>query len=246
MDLFNVKEHFWSESMLNFQCFLFTHQHRKYMKNQGKVHAADILLPSPTGSSVQVYHDYQRVAFKLYPGNGHATENAPHPRRTQVTTSVPDVVPNNHGPCYNMKEGAQRNSTWMMDSSSQVFSGTEDNSTDPHETLTESSTLTFVDAHTTEDSAENHSLHGVGMVYLKEFVLIDDDDDGDMSLREKTVTDLSVMDGRAADLVCRRLFSSSSGSVSDGKLESPAPDGPPPEETQTKQDKKRCCLCSIL
>lgn len=27
--VFNVKEHFWSESVLNFQFFLFTHQHRK-------------------------------------------------------------------------------------------------------------------------------------------------------------------------------------------------------------------------
>lgn len=215
--------------------------------NQGKVGTPGVLLPSPTGSScLQVYHDYQRVAFKTYAGNGHATENGSHTRRTQVTTSAPDVVPNNRGLGYNVKEGTQRNYTWMMDSSSQACSGTEDNSTDPHETLTESSTLTFVDAHTTEDSSENRSLHGVGMVYLKEFVLIDDDDDGDMSLREKTVTDLSVMDGRAADLVCRRLFSSSSGSVSDGKVDSPTPDGPPPEETQTKQDKKRCCLCSIL
>lgn len=192
------------------------------MKNQGKGGAAGVLLPSPTGG-VQVYHDYQRVSFKSCPGNGHA-----------AAPPAPDVVPN-------------RGSAWMwVDSSSQAYSGVEDNSTDPQETLTESSTLTFVDAHTTEDSAESHSLHGVGTAYLKEFVLIDDDDDGDMSLREKTVTDLSVMDGRAADLVCRRLFSSSSGSVSDGKVESPAPDGPGPEDVQTKQDKRRCCLCSIL
>lgn len=207
------------------------------MKKQGKGGPAGILLPSPTGSSsVQVYHDYQRVAFKMCPGNGHAAENGSHTRREQLAASVPDVVPNSHGPCYNVKEGAARKSSWMMDSSSQA------ESTDPHETLTESSTLTFVDAHSTEESS---SLHGVGMVYLKEFVLIDDDDDGDMSLREKTVTDMSVMGGGAADLVCRRLFSSSSGSVSDGKVESPAPD-PRPEETRTTPDKTRCCLCSIL
>lgn len=203
------------------------------MKNQGKGGPAGVLLPSPSGSSggVQLYHDYQRVAFKMYPGNGHATENGSHPRREQL------------GLCYSVREGAGRNSSWTVDPSSQAYSGAEENSTDPHETLTESSTLTFVDAHTTEESS---SLHGVGMVYLKEFVLIDDDDDGDMSLREKTVTDMSVMDGGAADLVCRRLFSSSSASVSDGKVESPAPDDPRPEESRTTPEKTRCCLCSIL
>lgn len=203
----------------------------KNMKNQGKGGGAGVLLPSPTGG-VQVYHDYQRVSFKTYPGNGHAPAPAPPPS---------DGVPSSRGPC------PQVGSSWMaVDSGGHAYSGAEDNSTDPQETLTESSTLTFVDAHTTEDSAESHSLHGAGTAYLKEFVLIDDDDDGDMSLREKTVADMSAMDARAADLVCRRLFSSSSGSVSDGKVESPAPDGPGPEDVQTKQDKRRCCLCSVL
>uniref|UniRef100_A0A8C3G615 Uncharacterized protein n=1 Tax=Cyclopterus lumpus TaxID=8103 RepID=A0A8C3G615_CYCLU len=128
----------------------------------------------------------------------------------------------------------------------QAYSGPEDNSTDPHETLTETSTLTFVDVHNLEDSAENYSLHGLGMVYLKEFVLIDDDDDGDMSLREKTVTDLSVMDGKAADLVCGRLLSTSSGSVSECKEECAAHEVPPPEEVETAHEKKRCCFCTVL
>uniref|UniRef100_A0A3Q0RRP6 Uncharacterized protein n=1 Tax=Amphilophus citrinellus TaxID=61819 RepID=A0A3Q0RRP6_AMPCI len=143
-------------------------------------------------------------------------------------------------------EIAHRSSMWMMDSSSQAYSGPEDNSTDPHETLTETSTLTFVDAHTMEESTENHSLHGVGIVYFKEFVLIDDDEDGDMSLREKTVTDMSVMDGKAADLVCSRLLSTSSGSMSECKEESSAPSAPPPEEAETTHKKKSCCFCTLL
>lgn len=199
------------------------------MKKQDRGGPDGTLLSSPTGgSSVQVYQDYQRVAFKAFPGNGHATENGSHPRRGQP--GVPDVVPNSHGP---------RTSSWVLESSSQA----EGNSTDPHDTLTESSTLTFVDAHTTEDSG---SLQGLGTVPLKEFVLIDDDDDGDMSLREKTVTDLLGMGGGAAELVCRRLFSSSSGSVSEGKVESPAPGGPRPEDGPGTGDRTHCCLCSIL
>lgn len=208
------------------------------MKKQGKSDTASIPLSSPTGSvSVQVYHDYQKVAFQMYPGNGHATENGSYGGRDQV--SVPDIIAQSQSPCYGMKD--QGNSTWMIN-----YSGPEDNSTDPHETLTETSTLTFVDAHVLENSGENHSLHGVEMVYLKEFVLIDDDDDGDMSLREKTVTDMSVMDGRAADLVCGRLLSTSSCSVSDCKAESPAPRAPPPEGAEAACEEKRCCSCAIL
>lgn len=218
------------------------------MKKQGKGDTASIPLSSPTGSSsVQVYHDYQKVAITMHPGNGHATENGSRNGRDQVTSRMPDYISKSQDQRYTMKEESlYRNSMWMMDSSSQVYSGQEDNSTDPHECLTDTSTLTFVDARTTEDSAESHSLHGVTMVYLKEFVLIDDDDDGDMSLREKTVTDLSVMDGRAADLVCGRLFSTSSGSVSECKEESAAPEAPPPEEIKTAHETRRCCVCTIL
>uniref|UniRef100_A0A8C5H7D0 Uncharacterized protein n=1 Tax=Gouania willdenowi TaxID=441366 RepID=A0A8C5H7D0_GOUWI len=143
----------------------------------------------------------------------------------------------------NRKEEA---APWVMDSSSLAYSGPEDNSTDPHETMTETSTLTFVDAHTLDDSVDNHSLPGVGMVYLKEFVLIDDDDDGDMSLREKTVHDLSVMDGRAAELVCGRMLSTSSCSLSECKVEPPLSEAPPPEGAESTNRRKHCCSCTIL
>ncbi|KAG7239966.1 hypothetical protein INR49_028128 [Caranx melampygus] len=53
---------------------------------------ATIPLSSPTGSSsVRVYHDCQKVAFKMYPGNGHATENGAHNRR-DITGKMPDIV----------------------------------------------------------------------------------------------------------------------------------------------------------
>lgn len=191
--------------------------------------AACIPLSSPAGgSSVQDHHDYQKVAFKMHAGNGPAAESRPRSRRGG-SSSVPDLVPD-----------AQRD-TWLTDAGSGCGSGSGlDDNTEPQETLTESSTLTFVDANVTEDSAENHGLQGVQLVYLKEFVLIDDDDDGDMSLREKTVTDLSVMDGRAAELVCGRPLSASSGSVTEEK-EEPRPEGSPAEEKQ-----RRCCSCFIL
>ncbi|XP_055367697.1 paralemmin-2 isoform X2 [Betta splendens] len=160
---------------------------------------------------------------------------------------MPDVISSSQDHLYGMKdEGVPRNSMWMLDSSSQVYSGPEDNSTDPHDTLTESSTLTFVDAQPTDESAENHSLQGAGMVYLKEFVLIDDDDDGDMSLREKTVTDLSNTDGKAAELVCGRLLSTSSGTVSESREENSAPRASPPKEAEAAHKNNRCCFCTLL
>ncbi|XP_053277151.1 paralemmin-2 isoform X1 [Pleuronectes platessa] len=216
------------------------------MKKQGKDDTAFIPLSSPTGSgSLQIYHDYQKVAFTMYPGNANATENGSHNQRDKVASKMPDYVSKSQDRKY-QDESVNRNSMWVMESSSQAFSGPEDNSTDPHETLTETSTLTFVDAHTMEDLTENHSLHGMGIVYLKEFVLIDDDDDGDMSLREKTVTDLTVMDGKAADLVCGRLLSTSTGSLSECKEESAAPEAPPSKEVKTGHETRRCCLCTLL
>ncbi|XP_029296581.1 paralemmin-2 [Cottoperca gobio] len=213
---------------------------------QRKGNASVRLSPPAGGSGVQVHHDYESVAVTMHSGNGHAiTENGSHSRRdgpAGKTSSVPDLISNGPDERSSLRDGSQRNSSWMMDSSSQAYSGPEDNSTDPHEALTETSTLTFVDVH---ESAENYSLHGVETVHLKEFVLIDDDDDGDMSLREKTVTDLSVMDGKAAELVCERLLSTSSGSLSESEDESPAPDAPSHEEVETAREKRRCCLCTV-
>ncbi|KAF3696159.1 Paralemmin-2 Precursor [Channa argus] len=186
---------------------------------------------------LQGYHDYQKVAFDMYPRNGHATENNCHSKTVGLDAKMPDVTSNDS---LN-DESFHRNSMWMLDSSSQACSGLEDNSTDPPETLTESSTLTFVD--TIEESAENR---GLRMVYLKEFVLIDDDDDGDMSLREKTVTDLSNMNGKAAELVCGRLLSTSSGTVLESKEESPAPEASPAEQVETAPKRKHCCFCTLL
>ena len=144
--------------------------------------------------------------------------------------------------------GLRGDSPWRMDSSSQACSGPEDDSTDQQETCAETSTLTYIDAHNMDESGETPSLQGEGpaeVVYVKVFVLIDDDDDGDMSLREKMVTDMSVMDGNAADLVGGRLLSTSSDSLSHGKAESPGPEAPPLQEAQATPTKPSCCFCTI-
>ncbi|CAG5919735.1 unnamed protein product [Menidia menidia] len=88
---------------------------------------------------------------------------------------------------------------------------------------------------------------GGGTFYLRDFVLIDDDEDGDMSLREKTVTDLSAVDGKAAELVCGRLLSTSSGSLSEGGGGSSAQEPPRAEgEGEPAPQEKRCCFCALF
>ncbi|CAL8295671.1 unnamed protein product [Gadus morhua 'NCC'] len=142
-----------------------------------------------------------------------------------------------------------RGSPWRMDSSSQACSGPEDNSTDQQETCAETSTLTYIDAHNMDESGENNSLRGSGpaeVVCFKVFVLIDDDDDGDMSLREKMVTDMSVMDGNAADLVGGRLLSTSSDSLSHGKAEPPGPEAPPLQEAQKNNFRGKVAVKSLV
>lgn len=208
------------------------------MKGRGEARGLPVSSPTGGGGGVRLDHDHQTVAFKAFQENGHAMKNGSYGRRERGS---PEVISRSREPVVR-EEAAFRGSTWMTDSSSQAYSGPEDNSTDAHESLTETSTLTLM---------ENHSLRGVEMVYLKEFVLIDDDDDGDMSLREKTVTDFSVMDGKAAELVCGRLLSTSSCSLSEGKDEPPA--APPPEEEEEEEEeeittwgRKRCCLCTLL
>ncbi|XP_072770350.1 uncharacterized protein [Nerophis lumbriciformis] len=188
-----------------------------------KTHA-QVETPSPPagGSTVQVCHDYQKVALNMQPAS-----------------------------CMEQKfstreDGAQRSSLWTLDSSSQAFSGPEDTSTDPQWTRTETSTLTFVDGHAMEESGENPSLPDLTRLYLKDLVLIDDDDDGDMSLREKTVNNVSVMDGGAADLVRGRLPSTSSRSVTECQNESCAPKVSSPQQHQSSRGDQQCCTCIVL
>lgn len=193
----------------------------------------------------------------MHPGNGHVMEVNAHKRGDQVRSrddtthrvpSAPDLIPRTEKEqTFSMRgETFHRNSTPVLDSSSHIYSGPDDNSTEPHESLTESSTITFVEGYTLEESVEDHSLQGAGTTYLKEFVLIDDDEDGDMSLREKTVTDFSIRDGNAADLVCGRLLSTSTGSLSESKDESSVCGPPPPEEAEAVHKDGPCCSCTVL
>uniref|UniRef100_A0A674PGZ4 Palm2 and akap2 fusion n=1 Tax=Takifugu rubripes TaxID=31033 RepID=A0A674PGZ4_TAKRU len=63
-------------------------------------------------------------------------------------------------------------------------------------------TMVFLGYQDVEDTSESRQLLGFDGTVKAEVVLIDEDDE--KSLREKTVTDLSIIDGTAADLVSGR------------------------------------------
>lgn len=118
-------------------------------------------------------------------------------------------------------------------------------------------TMVFLGYQDVEDMSESRRLLGFDGTVKAEVVLIDEDDE--KSLREKTVTDLSIIDGTAADLVSGRPATSEGASTelsSDGRepdsASSPpanpeASTAPPPGLTPaTGTDKRKRCECCIL
>ncbi|XP_077571791.1 uncharacterized protein LOC144195819 [Stigmatopora nigra] len=177
----------------------------------------------------------------MHPENVHAKDTTKEQFTLKDTSSCNSIDLK-----FTMRDSStQRLSLWTIDSSTQAYSGLEDHSIDPPETPTDTSTLNYGDGHALEEPRECLNVHGTTMVYLKDFVLIDDEEDGDMSLREKTVHNLTVMDGNAADLVCGRLLSTSRVSTYDCKGGFSQLDGQGPEFERPSGD-KHCCTCSIL
>ncbi|XP_077592886.1 paralemmin-1-like [Stigmatopora nigra] len=118
-------------------------------------------------------------------------------------------------------------------------------------------TMIFLGYQDPEDVSESHQLLGFDGAVKAEVVLIDEDDE--KSLREKTVTDLSVVDGTAADLVSGRPVTSEAVSTelsSDGREpdsaasalpKSEANKAPPPGLTPaTGTDKRKRCKCCVV
>ncbi|XP_061656610.1 PALM2-AKAP2 fusion protein isoform X2 [Syngnathoides biaculeatus] len=89
-------------------------------------------------------------------------------------------------------------------------------------------TMVFLGYQDLEDTSESRRLLGFDGAVKAEVVLIDEDDE--KSLREKTVTDLSIIDGTAADLVSGRPVTSEAVSTelsSDGREPDSAVSPPP-------------------
>lgn len=125
----------------------------------------------------------------------------------------------------------------------------------PQATAEHPVTMVFLGYQDVEDMSESRRLLGFDGAVKAEVVLIDEDDE--KSLREKTVTDLSVIDGTAADLVSGRPATSEAASTelsSDGRDSASSPPANPDSNMvsphgltpATGTDKRKRCECCIL
>ncbi|MCI4388405.1 hypothetical protein PGIGA_G00085450 [Pangasianodon gigas] len=105
----------------------------------------------------------------------------------------------------------------------------------PEATADKPITMIFMGYHSVDDDEETKKLLGFDGTIKAEIVLIDEDDE--KSLREKTVTDVSTVDGNAADLVSGRPVSEATELSSEGQDESSTKEPPP-----TGSEKARCVL----
>lgn len=101
-------------------------------------------------------------------------------------------------------------------------------------------TMIFMGYQNIDDEDETKKVLGYDETIKAELVLIDEDDE--KSLREKTVTDVSTMDGNAAELVSGRpLSDTTEPSSPEGKEESL-----PMEKIPGTEKKKRCQCCIVM
>ncbi|XP_012995743.2 paralemmin-2 isoform X6 [Esox lucius] len=115
----------------------------------------------------------------------------------------------------------------------------------PHATADKPVTMIFMGYQSVDDQDETKRLLGFDGTIKAEIVLIDEDDE--KSLREKTVTDISTLDGNAADLVSgARPASESTELSSDGKDESSAPAAKELPSPAGIEKKKRCHCCTVM
>lgn len=111
---------------------------------------------------------------------------------------------------------------------------------EPGANLDQPVTMIFMGYQNIEDEEETKKVLGYDETIKAELVLIDEDDE--KSLREKTVTDVSTIDGNAAELVSGRpLSDTTEPSSPEGKEESLATDPAP-----GTQKKKRCQCCVVM
>ncbi|XP_077097832.1 uncharacterized protein LOC143749203 [Siphateles boraxobius] len=126
----------------------------------------------------------------------------------------------------------------------------EDSLIDASLDIDKSSLMGFIDSSNLESSEDVHTVPCIQVDVKTDVVLIDEDDD-DMSLRERTVTDMSTSDGNAAELVCGRLqsiSSDSSHSMCDGRSQEQGStmEAPNEERELPKKHTRSCCLCVII
>lgn len=217
---------------------------------------------------VKVYDDGRKVIYEVRSGASTTLENGVHPwssdeveelmgrvgqshqkpdgARVTVTPAVPEAAEAQQGFRQqtlhkDTKLEMVRGQEGKPQATGQVRQSYDGEVTEPPEATAEKPvTMIFMGYHNVEDEEESKKLLGFDGTIKAEIVLIDEDDE--KSLREKTVTDVSTIDGNAADLVSGRPPSEATELSSEGKDESSAKE-PPPAGTEKK---KRCQCCTVM
>nr|XP_055065187.1 A-kinase anchor protein 2 isoform X3 [Misgurnus anguillicaudatus]XP_055065188.1 A-kinase anchor protein 2 isoform X3 [Misgurnus anguillicaudatus] len=189
---------------------------------------------------IKVYDDGRKVIYEVRSGGSATIENGTHP----WSTSEVDELMQQVGQPHQRSEGARVTVTPAESQSSetpssakedkqdeqQISSNTQERYEDevnetPQASADKPVTMIFMGYHSIEDEEETKKLLGFDGTIKAEIVLIDEDDE--KSLREKTVTDISNIDGNAADLVSGRPLSDTSELSSEGKDETSTKEMPP-------------------
>lgn len=210
---------------------------------------------------VKVYDDGRKVIYEVRSGGSTTLENGVHPwsptdvdelmqrvgqahRRSgnagkvMVTPGEPDVPPPGHQ--ETKLEIVEQEEERVRNMAPPPIPTEVTNA--PEATMEKPVTMIFMGYHSVQDEEETKKLLGFDGTIKAEIILIDEDDE--KSLREKTVTDISTVDGNAADLVSGRPLSDSTELSSEGKDESADTKELPAIAGIEK--KKRCQCCTIM
>ncbi|NP_001357765.1 palm2 and akap2 fusion isoform 1 (palm2-akap2) [Danio rerio] len=179
---------------------------------------------------VKVYDDGRKVIYEVRSGGSTTMENGTHAwspgEMNQLMQQVGGKQQPSDGarvtvtPAEPQQTGGQLSAKEPKQDKKQNHSkGYEGEVTEtPKASADKPVTMIFMGYHSIEDEEESKKLLGFDGTIKAEIVLIDEDDE--KSLREKTVTDISTIDGNAADLVSGRPLSDTTELSSEGKEES--------------------------
>ncbi|KAI5100036.1 A-kinase anchor protein 2 isoform X3 [Silurus meridionalis] len=205
---------------------------------------------------VKVYDDGRKVIYEVHSGSSTTVENGVHPLSSDEVEELihrmgqahhrPDgtrvtIVPGESGirdqsSTHLEPQSHESEMKIEQEDSPQAHQSFEGEVKEvPEATANQPITMIFMGYHSVDDEEETKKLLGFDGTIKAEIVLIDEDDE--KSLREKTVTDISTVDGNAADLVSGRPVSEATELSSEGQDESTAKELP-----STGSEKARCVL----
>ncbi|KAJ8286371.1 hypothetical protein GJAV_G00037930 [Gymnothorax javanicus] len=215
---------------------------------------------------VKVYDDGHKMVYEVRSSGPGTMENGVHPwspadvddLMQHVNHPLGDstrtlVVPGNPQPVEGAKEQTVCKEAKLEAVNGQQGKGTaglpklgfqEEVTEVPEATSERPVTMIFMGYHNVDDDEETKKLLGFDGTIKAEIVLIDEDDE--KSLREKTVTDISTMDGNAADLVSGRPLSDTTELSSECKDESSAKEITPPDDSGVLRSAPMAGNCGAL